>query len=101
MANASTTILEKPANGTTTAAAAATKTEAQKPAPKAEPCVAVHRINGTIEPGTPFRPASVDQRKELVGLHAIRDLTEAEALLFERLEAAQADSTAEAEDALG
>jgi hypothetical protein len=95
MANAPTTT-EKPA---ATSATAATKGEAQKPKAvvKGDPCVAVHRINGVIEPGTPFRPESPEQRKELVDLAAIRDLTEAEALLFERMEAAQAD----AEDALG
>ncbi len=93
----------KPAAAAKPAApAAAPKPE---PAPKAEPAFALHRINGTIEPGTMFRPDTLKMRKELVDLEAVRDLTEAEELVFAKIEEAQseADEAAEdaAEDALG
>ena len=77
-------------------AATVAKDVAQKPAEPApkvkdtgatvEPAMALNRINGTIEPGTPFRPPSAQDRADLLALNAIRDLTEAEALLFAKIE---------------
>ena len=58
---------------------------------KQEPVYALHRINGTIEPGTLFRPANANDRKELEQLEAVRELTEAEAAIFEKTEAAGDD----------
>jgi hypothetical protein len=46
--------------------------------------VAVHRINGDIEPGTPVLPASNAQLQELLDLGAVREATESEAALFEK-----------------
>lgn len=70
-----------------------------KPEP-VQPAYALHRVNGTIEPGTPFRPATQRDRDELLELEAIRDLTDDEAALFEKLEQAEQPEPA-AEDALG
>jgi len=69
---------------------AAAKPAADKPAAEAKvkPAYALHRINGKIEPGTMFRPTSATERDELVNLEAIRDLNEAEALVFEKTEGA-------------
>jgi len=63
-----------------------TTTAAPKPAAteKVQPVVAVARINGTVLPGTMFRPASAKQLAELVALNAVRDLNEAEAALFDK-----------------
>lgn len=46
------------------------------------PVVALSLINGTVQPGTIFTPASIDELAELRGLHAVRNLNEAEAALF-------------------
>lgn len=45
--------------------------------------VAVHRINGTIEPGTPLGLTAAEY-KELFDLEAIREPSEAEAALYEK-----------------
>lgn len=58
-----------------------------------KPVMALHRINGTIEPLTPFRPANAQELADLESLHAVRDLTEAEQALFDRLETPAADDT--------
>lgn len=55
-----------------------------------KPVVAVHRINGTILPGTMFRPTAA-QLVELEKLKAVRDLNEAEAALFEKTEKRPSD----------
>ena len=87
----------------TAPAAAATKpTPAEKPAAtpqakaeKVEPAFALHQItygkNLTAVPGSLFTPTSVAERKELVDLEAIRDLTEAEQAVFEKMAAATSD----------
>lgn len=49
---------------------------------KLDPVYAIHKINGTIEPGTIFTPESADQDVELRQLEAVRDLTDDEAVLF-------------------
>lgn len=46
------------------------------------PVKAVHRINGTILPGTIFTPKSEDQRDELLALEAVVELDATEAKLF-------------------
>lgn len=50
------------------------------------PVKAVHRINGTIEPDTMFRPASLDEREELFLLDAVVDLTKDELRVFKETE---------------
>ncbi len=45
--------------------------------------IALHRINGVIEPGTPVLLSAKDY-KELVALEAVRELTEGEDALFEK-----------------
>lgn len=68
---------------------------AQKPS-KQPPVVAVNRIDGDIEPGTMFRPATKQDRLDLEALGAVRELTEAEQALFDR-----GDTVATDEDPLG
>lgn len=107
-ANSSPTPPTPTAAKTPAAPKAAAPAPKPEPAPKADPAYALHRINATIEPGTMFRPDTVKMRGELVDLAAIRDLTEAEELVFERIEesqaaagAAAAEASDAAEDALG
>lgn len=45
--------------------------------------IAVHRINGVIEPGTAIAVSATD-RAELLELEAVREPTEAETALFEK-----------------
>lgn len=74
-----------------------TKKPAVAAAPTAQvvkPVVAVHRINGTILPGTMFRPTSAAQLAELEKLNAVRDLNEAEAALFEKTDRTSDDEIA-------
>jgi len=63
------------------AAPKATKTKA--PA-GVKPVVAVCRINGTILPGTIFRPADEAQRVELFDLKAVEEPSDADIALFEK-----------------
>jgi len=66
-------------------AAKAPKAEAPVAAPAAvKPVVAVCRINGSILPGTIFRPADEGQRKELFDLKAVEEPTDADIALFEK-----------------
>jgi hypothetical protein len=55
--------------------------------------VAVHRINGTIEPNTPFLAADQRQYDELFGLEAVREPTDAEELVWSQQQAAKAGVT--------
>ncbi|MEG3175873.1 hypothetical protein U1872_06495 [Sphingomonas sp. RB3P16] len=54
---------------------------------KAEPVKAVYRIDGKIEPGVMFRPATIKQRKELFALEAVVELDESDRALFDKIEA--------------
>lgn len=65
------------------AAAAATKPAAKPVAPKTKVAIAVHRIDGVVEPGTVVRATAKDYN-ELMELEAIREPTEAEEALFEK-----------------
>ena len=65
-------------------AAEAPKAEAKPKRHTGRAAYALHRINGTIEPGTLFRPNNAAERDELEALGAIRDLTDAEETLFEK-----------------
>lgn len=73
--------------------AAAPKAAPAKAAPPKTiaPVYALCRINGTIEPGDIFVPATEAQRTELVDtLGAARDLNDAEQALFEKTNGAAA-----------
>ena len=77
--------------------------ETNKPAAKKSevaPVFALHKING-LPAQRIFRPDSKEQRDELFALEAVRDLTEAEAALFEKQEAATAKKPAADEDLAG
>jgi hypothetical protein len=54
------------------------------------PVVATQRIDGTILPGTIFTPASEEQLADLQRLEAVREPTEAELLLHEKMQANKA-----------
>ncbi len=58
---------------------------------KVKAVMALHRINGTVEPQTPFRPEDAQMLADLENAGAVRDLTEAEQALFKQLEATSAD----------
>ena len=78
-------------------AAPAPKVKGAEKKPAGKPVYALNRINGDIEPGTIFVPSSEQDLADLEAFGAVRDLTEAEAALFEKT-----GSTAAAdEDALG
>jgi len=47
--------------------------------------IAMMRIDRLIEPTTVFVPASAEQREELLQLSAVRELSEAEAALAEKI----------------
>lgn len=74
--------------------AAAAKPAETAPAPKPKkgaPLFALHTINGGDDnggasPGTVFRAATADIRKELTDLEAARELTDAEAALADKIE---------------
>jgi hypothetical protein len=77
---------------------------AAKKAAKAKglgPVVAVAKINRTIPPGTVFVPASEQEMADLVALNAVREPTEAELALAEKMaanSAASAPAVDEADD---
>lgn len=60
------------------------KTAAPKGAARLPFLVAVHRINGAIEPGTPLLATDQKTYDELVDLGAVRVADEAESALYEK-----------------
>lgn len=64
----------------------AVKPAAEKPkaaAPRTKIAIALHRIDGSVEPGTVVRATAKDYN-ELMELEAIREPTDAEEALFEK-----------------
>ena len=70
---------------------------APKKAETVSPVFALHKING-LPAQRIFRPESKEQLDELFRLEAVRELTEAEAALFEKTEAAAPKKSAGADD---
>ena len=60
--------------------------------------VATQRINGTILPGTIFTPDSIEDHADLVSMDAVREPSEAELLLHEKMEANRAAAASTAPD---